>query len=75
MYPNLDLARKGGMLETTHLGRPPKYVHMRVPTSGVDQIPCLLQQGELVVPKKHVKKVVKFLRKEKINLPNTKSIK
>jgi hypothetical protein len=66
---------KGGLLETTHRGRPPRFTTIKIPTSGVDQIPALLQQGELVVPKKHVSKVVKFLRKNKINLPNTKKIK
>lgn len=63
--------QNGGLLETTHLGRPPKYVHLTMKTSGVDQIPCMLQQGELVVPKKHVDKVVAFLKTKNIRLPNT----
>lgn len=69
MYPNMDLATKGGFIETTHLGRPKKYVHLKVRTGGVDQIPTLLQQGELVIPKKHVKKVITFLKGKKIHLP------
>ena len=71
MYPNTDLATKGGFIETSHLGRPKKYVHLRVRTAGVDQVPCLLQFGELVVPKKHVEKVVKFLKSKKIHLRGT----
>lgn len=69
MYPNNDLATKGGFIETTHLGRPPKYVHLRVRTAGADQIPTLLMQGELVIPKKHVPTVITFLKSKKIRLP------
>jgi len=69
MFPNTQIA-KGGLLETTHLGRPKKYLHVKIPTKGVDQIPCLLQQGEVVIPKKHVPKVAKLLKKAKIHLPN-----
>ena len=65
----------GGLIETSHRGRPPTFTTMRIKTSGVDQIPALLQQGELVIPKKHVSKVIKFLRYKKINLPNTKNVK
>jgi hypothetical protein len=71
MYPNRDLATKGGFIETTHIGRPPKYVHLKVRTAGVDQIPTLLQQGELVIPKKHTPKVIAFLKSKKIHLPGT----
>lgn len=71
MYPNRDLATKGGFIETTHIGRPRKYVHLKVRTAGVDQIPTLLQQGELVIPKKYTPKVIAFLKSKKIHLPGT----
>lgn len=61
---------KGGLITTSHLGRPPKYVHLTMKTNGVDQVPCLLQQGELVIPKHHVKLVESFLRTRHIHLPN-----
>jgi hypothetical protein len=51
-------------------GRPPKEILMKVETKGVDNVPALLQAGEVVIPKKYVKKVSKFLKKEKIHLPN-----
>jgi hypothetical protein len=71
MFPNRDLYNKGGFIETTHIGRPKKYVHLRVKTQGVDQVPALLQQGELVIPKKHTPMVIKYLKTKKIRLPNT----
>lgn len=71
MYPNYDLYNKGGFIETTHIGRPKKYVHLTMKTEGVDQVAAILMQGELVVPKKHVKLVVKFLKKNNIHLPGT----
>ena len=61
---------KGGLLETTHLGHPPKVVILKMKTHGVDQIPALLQQGELVIPKKRVKLVEGFLIKNHIHLPH-----
>jgi hypothetical protein len=70
-----NLYEKGGFIETTHLGRPPRFTTLRIPTDGVDQVPALLMQGELVIPKKHVSMVVHFLRHHNINLPNTKNIK
>ena len=71
MFPNRDLYNKGGFIETIHIGRPKKYVHLRVKTQGVDQVPALLQQGELVIPKKHTTMVIKYLKSKKIRLPNT----
>jgi hypothetical protein len=35
-----------------------------------DTIPSVLQVGEIVIPVKHAKKVKKFLKEEKIKLPN-----
>lgn len=71
MFPNRDLYSKGGFIETVHIGRPPKFVNLRMKTKGVDQIPALLQQGELVIPKKHTPMVIKYLKSKKIRLPNT----
>jgi hypothetical protein len=74
-YTHTNPYVNGGLIETLHIGRPPRFTTMKIKTAGVDQIPVLLQQGELIVPKKHVVEVVKFLRHKKINLPNTKNIK
>jgi hypothetical protein len=60
---------EGGRVPTV-LGRPPKEVWMKVPTKGVDQVPALLQGGEVVIPKKDVPIVSRFLRREHIRLPN-----
>jgi len=60
----------GGKVPTTHIGRPPKFMTVRIMTKGVDQVPALLQQGELVIPKKHTPMVEAFLRHNKIYLPN-----
>ena len=65
---------KGGFVEPTHFGRPPRFTTIKIPTDGVDQIPALLQQGELVIPKKHVGLVTHFLRHQQINLPNMDKI-
>jgi len=62
----------GGMVPTTHIGRPPKYMIARIPTKGVDQVPALLQIGELVIPKKHTPKVENFLKSKGIKLPGMK---
>ena len=62
----------GGMVPTTHIGRPPKYMIARIPTLGVDQVPALLQIGELVIPKKHTPKVEKFLKSKGIKLKGMK---
>lgn len=64
--------KKGGLVPTTHTGRPPKYIHAKIPTAGVDMVPALLQQGELIVPKKHTPKVEKFLKSKGIKLPGMK---
>lgn len=50
-------------------GRPPKEIVAVMKTSGVDNIPALLQGGEIVIPKKHAPKVAKMLKKEGIKLP------
>lgn len=63
-----NLYRHGGLVKTTHLGRPPNVVYMKIKTCGVDQVPTLLQQGEIVIPKKYTDKVAKYLKKEKIHL-------
>jgi hypothetical protein len=46
-----------------------KTVLAEIPTKGVDKVPALLQSGEIVIPKKHAKKVNAMLKKEGINLP------
>ena len=35
-----------------------------------DKVLARLQIGEIVIPKKHVKKITKYLKDEKIKLPN-----
>jgi hypothetical protein len=60
----------GGMVPTTHIGRPPKFINVRLMTKGVDQVPALLQQGELVIPKRHTPMVTAFLKSKNIKLPN-----
>jgi hypothetical protein len=50
-------------------GRPPKEIVAVMKTSGVDNIPALLQGGEIVIPKKHAPKVARMLKKEGIKLP------
>lgn len=46
-----------------------KTVLAEIPTKGVDKVPALLQSGEIVIPKKHAKKVNAMLKKEGIHLP------
>lgn len=65
-----NLYRLGGLVEANQMGRPPKYSYMKVKNMGVDQVPTLLQHGEIVIPVKHVDKVAKFLKSQNINLPN-----
>jgi hypothetical protein len=60
----------GGKVPTTHIGRPPKFMTVKIMTKGVDQVPALLQQGELVIPKHHTPMVEEFLRQHNIYLPN-----
>jgi hypothetical protein len=60
---------KGGKLNATR-GRPPSEILVKMKTKGVDNIPALLQGGEIVIPKKFASKVSKMLKKEHIKLPN-----
>jgi hypothetical protein len=60
----------GGMVPTTHIGRPPRFINVRLMTQGVDQVPALLQIGELVIPKRHTPMVSAFLKTKNIKLPN-----
>jgi hypothetical protein len=62
--------RGGGHVPTKHLGRPHKFVNVRLMTKGVDQVPALLQQGELVIPKKFTPMVEAFLKSKRIHLPH-----
>ena len=64
------LKLKDGAVLKANKGRPPKEIIVKMKTAGVDNIPALLQGGEIVIPKKYAPKVAKFLKKEKINLPN-----
>ena len=59
----------GGMIDANK-GRPPKEILVKMETKGVDNIPALLQGGEIVIPKKYAQRVGKMLKKENINLPN-----
>jgi hypothetical protein len=59
-----------GGLVPSHPGRPPKYVTAQIPTKGVDQVPALLQGGEIVIPKNIASKVNRYLKSEGIHLPN-----
>jgi hypothetical protein len=68
-FKSQHLFRDGGLVQTTHKGRPNRYVAVR--TAGVDQVPALLQQGELVIPKKYTPFVIRYLKSKHINLPNT----
>lgn len=50
---------------------------MNIPKSlllkgDVDTVLARVQPGEIVIPKRHTRKVAAFLRKEKIKLPNLK---
>jgi hypothetical protein len=58
----------GGMItkdSTYH----PRFATFKVPVDRVDNIPILAQEGELMIPVKHVGKVKKFLREKDIKLP------
>jgi hypothetical protein len=61
--------KDGGYIEANR-GRPPKEILVKMNTQGVDNIPCLLQGGELVINKKNVPLVTKFLKEKNIHLPN-----
>ena len=43
-----------------------------LPKGDVDVVLARVQPGEIVIPKKYTRKVTKFLKHEKINLPNMK---
>jgi hypothetical protein len=54
-----------------------KKKHKNIPASLVktgdtDMVLARVQAGELVIPRKHVKKVESFLRSKKIKLPGMK---
>lgn len=59
---------KGGTVKTTHKNIPKKLLKNK----DQDQVLARLQAGEIVIPKKHVKKVVPLLKKAGIKLPNVK---
>jgi hypothetical protein len=68
MRPQLNLT-SGGKVDG-YKGRPPKDIYVKMQTAGVDNVPALLQAGEIVVPKKYAKKVSGLLKKSNIHLPN-----
>lgn len=54
-----------------------KKKHKNIPaalvkTGDTDMVLARVQAGELVIPRKHVKKVESFLKKNKIKLPGMK---
>ena len=59
---------RGGAVKTKHKNIPPSLLKHKDP----DTVFARLQAGELVIPKKHVKKVVPMLKKAGIKLPNVK---
>lgn len=65
-----NLYKLGGLVEANQMGRPPNFSYMKVKNMGVDQVPTLLQHGEIVIPVKHANKVAKYLKSQNINLPN-----
>lgn len=69
-----NLYRLGGLVEANQMGRPPTYSYMKVKNMGVDQVPTLLQHGEIVIPVKHVQKVADYLKSQNISLPNMDKI-
>ena len=56
--------RKGGIVKPKHKNIPKSAL----PKGDVDTAFARLQVGELVIPKKHTKKVSKFLKEEGIKL-------
>jgi len=64
-----SLHMAGGGKVPAHPGRPPKTVLAEIPTKGVDQVPALLQGGEIVIPKKIAPKVNAMLKAKGIHLP------
>jgi hypothetical protein len=70
--PEGNRPRETSGVVKTHHGRPPKFIQTpwgKEETAGVDQIPALLQGGEIVIPKKYADRVETFLKKEDIILP------
>lgn len=59
----------GGNVPAT-MGRPPKNEIVIMPTKGVDNVPAMLQGGEIVIPKKYAPKIGCILKQEGIHLPN-----
>lgn len=59
---------KGGKVKASHKNIPKELLKKNDP----DQVFARLAEGELVIPKKHVKKVVPMLKKAGIKLPNVK---
>ena len=59
----------GGVIPTIK-GRPPKEELVVMPTKGVDQVPAMLQCGEIVIPKKYAPRIATILQREGIHLPN-----
>jgi hypothetical protein len=57
--------KQGGMVKPKHKNIPSKML----PKGDVDTAYARLQVGEIVIPKKHTKKVAKFLKDNKIKLP------
>lgn len=58
--------REGGLVMNT-TGHPPVEGK---PKDFGDTVPCILEVGEVVIPVEHADKVIKFLKKEGIRLPN-----
>lgn len=57
----------GGLVDESHQNIPDGVL----PKDDPDKVFARLAPNELIVPVKHVKKVVKFLKSQGIRLPNT----
>jgi hypothetical protein len=57
--------KDGGMVDASNVNVPVRALAPNDP----DRVLVRLMPGELVVPKKHVGQVAKFLKSKKINLP------
>jgi uncharacterized cupredoxin-like copper-binding protein len=60
-----NFSSKGGKVSRKHKNIPAKLLHKHDP----DQVLARLSAGEIVIPRKHVKKVETFLKAKKIKLP------
>ena len=58
----------GGMITKDHTFHP-RLANFKIPVDRIDNIPILAQEGELMIPKKHVGLVAQFLREKQIKLP------